>query len=100
MILTEEITMHIAKLSGIELAGAEVASFTKDLLSVLGYMDKLSELDTDGVEPLVHVQDRVNYSRADAVAPSMPSEWVVANAPRSKDGYVAAPKTFGEASGA
>jgi aspartyl-tRNA(Asn)/glutamyl-tRNA(Gln) amidotransferase subunit C len=63
--LTDEELKHIAKLARIELSEAEEQRFKKDLTSVLGYIDKLSEVDTSNVEPLFQVTGLSNAFRPD-----------------------------------
>ncbi|MDR2505774.1 MAG: Asp-tRNA(Asn)/Glu-tRNA(Gln) amidotransferase subunit GatC [Oscillospiraceae bacterium] len=95
MEINRELTAHIAALSGIRLAEAELDQMTRDLRSVIGYMDTLEALDIASVAPMSHVQERVNYTREDAVRPSIPRGDVLVNAARKTDEYVVTPKTFG-----
>jgi aspartyl-tRNA(Asn)/glutamyl-tRNA(Gln) amidotransferase subunit C len=63
--LTDQEIKHIAKLARIELSEAEEQKLKKDLTSVLGYIDKLSEVDTSSVEPLYQVTGLTNAFRPD-----------------------------------
>ena len=63
--LTDKEIQHIAKLAGIELTSHEEDKFKKDLSSVLDYIGKLNEINTDGVEPLYQTTGLVNAMRAD-----------------------------------
>lgn len=60
---------------------------------MIGYVDQLSELDTDGVEPMSHAFPVVNVFREDKVKPSMERELILKNAPKQKDGCFLVPKT-------
>lgn len=60
---------------------------------ILAYIDKLNELDTDGVEPLVHIFEEGNVFRRDAVINGNGERDALMNAPRSKDGQYMVPKT-------
>ena len=60
---------------------------------MIGYVDQLAELDTDGVEPMSHVFPLVNVLREDEVKPSMARELILQNAPKQKDGCFLVPKT-------
>jgi len=57
---------HIAALAHLELTPEEEEKYTKQLEEILRYMDKLNELDTDGVEPAYHTIDLKNVIRPDA----------------------------------
>jgi aspartyl-tRNA(Asn)/glutamyl-tRNA(Gln) amidotransferase subunit C len=100
MNLTDDITRHIAKLSGLRLTDEEISDMTRDLGSIVGYMDTLARLNTEGTEPLTHVQPQRNHMRKDVRGQSAPRDELIGNAPGRKDGYVVAPKTFGEGGGA
>ena len=100
MIITENIATHIARLSGIRLAGDETAAMTRDLGAIVGYMETLSRLDTSGVEPLAHIQPRWNHMRPDDRKPSADRAELIRNASRHNEEFVVAPRTFGEGGGA
>jgi len=79
---------HIARLARIEIGEAEVESLGSQLGNILGYIEKLDELDTSGVEPTSHVLELSNVTRADVVRPSLTPDEALANAPdRSGDFY-------------
>jgi aspartyl-tRNA(Asn)/glutamyl-tRNA(Gln) amidotransferase subunit C len=66
----------------------------KDMGRMLDYIDKLSELDTTGVEPMSHVFPVQNVFREDVVTNGDESEQTLANAPGEKDNMFVVPKTF------
>ena len=66
----------------------------KALGDILGYFDQLSELDTEGVEPLSHVAGVSNVTREDVIANEDMRDAVLSNAPETKDGTILVPKTF------
>ena len=76
---------HVAKLSRLALSDQELALFEVQLSNILQYIDKLKELDADGVEPLSHPLGLRNVSRADEVKPSAPREEALSNAPARTD---------------
>jgi aspartyl-tRNA(Asn)/glutamyl-tRNA(Gln) amidotransferase subunit C len=65
--LTPDQVRHIAKLARLELSEEEVEKFSKELTSILQYVDMLKEVDTTGVEPTAQVTGKVNALREDAV---------------------------------
>ena len=90
----------VAKLSRLELSDDEVAKFSVELSSILGYIEKLGELDTDGVEPLAHCLPIHNVFREDVPKASLDNDAALANAPARHDEYFKVPKILDDASGA
>lgn len=86
---------YVGILAKLELSPEERQQAKKDMGNMLDYVDKLNELDTDGVEPIAHVFDMNNVFREDVVINEDESEKTLMNAPeRTKDGFVV-PKTVG-----
>ena len=67
----------------------------KAMQKMLDYVEKLDELDTDGVEPLSHIFGDRNVFRDDVVTNGDNSEAMLANAPKKKEGQYQVPKTIG-----
>jgi aspartyl-tRNA(Asn)/glutamyl-tRNA(Gln) amidotransferase subunit C len=86
----------VALLGRLQLTEAELATMTAELGRIVGYVDQLAEVNTDGVEPMAHAIELVNVFRADEVTPSLPSDEALANAPhRDERGYLV-PAVLGE----
>ncbi len=83
---------YVAKLARIELTEEEKNTLTSQLNSILGHIEKLSELDTEGVEPTFHVFDVRNVFREDEVRPSLPTEEILKNAPVRDGNFFKVPK--------
>lgn len=83
---------YVAKLARIELTEEEKNILTSQLNSILGHIEKLSELDTEGVEPTFHVFDVRNVFREDEVRPSLPTEEILKNAPVRDGNFFKVPK--------
>jgi len=83
---------YVAHLARLELTPEEQKKFGDQLGHVLGYVDKLKELDVTDVEPTAHALPRVNVSRADEVRPSLPHDAVLRNAPTQANGLFIVPK--------
>ena len=81
MSITPEEVKHIALLSRLELKDEEVPMYTAHLAEMLEYVEKLRELDVDGVEPMSHALPLFNVMRDDMVEPSLPREEALKNAP-------------------
>lgn len=59
MAISREEVVHLAKLSALELSNDEIERFTGDLENIIAYVDQLQEVDTQGVEPLLQVNDEM-----------------------------------------
>jgi aspartyl-tRNA(Asn)/glutamyl-tRNA(Gln) amidotransferase subunit C len=73
--------LHVARLARLELTEDEVERMAAELSKVLDHIEKIRELDLEGVPPTSHVIDVVNALRADDPEPSLPVEVVLASAP-------------------
>jgi aspartyl-tRNA(Asn)/glutamyl-tRNA(Gln) amidotransferase subunit C len=78
--------LHVARLARLELTEEEVARMSDELSAVLGHIEKIGELDLHGVPPTTHVVEVSNALRPDVVAPSLPREVALENAPAVADG--------------
>ena len=90
MIDREEV-LHVAALARLELSEQEVARMTGDLAKVLDHIEKISELDLEGVPPTSHVVEVENALRADEPRPCLPRDVVLAAAPEVVDDGFAVP---------
>lgn len=90
----------VAKLSRLDLSDAEVEEFTVQLRAILGYVEKMNELDTENVEPLAHCLPVHNVFREDVVKESLGAEKVLANAPQHDGEFFRVPKILDDNSGA
>ena len=92
MAVSKEDVEYVAKLARIELSEEEKDTLTSQLSSILDHIQKLNELDTEGVEPTFHVLDVTNVFREDVVRPSLPTEEVLKNAPARDGDFFKVPK--------
>ena len=86
MNIDRDLVLYLESLGRIRLTEEERRACEADLQSIISYFDQLSDLDTEGVEPLSHAFPVANVMREDVVMPSMAPEEILANAPREKDG--------------
>jgi len=91
MKIDRETVEHIGHLARIELSEEEKKMYSRQLSRILDYMEKLSELDTENVEPTSHVVPLSNVFREDRVKPSLPQEVVLENAPDAAQGCFKVP---------
>lgn len=91
MSISKDDVLHVAGLARLELSENEVSKYEEELNDVLKFMDKLNELDTEGIEPSAHVLDINNVFREDEVEESFDVEEILANAPEREDDYFKVP---------
>jgi aspartyl-tRNA(Asn)/glutamyl-tRNA(Gln) amidotransferase subunit C len=78
--------LHVARLARLELSEDEVERVAGELAKILDHIDKISELDLEGVEPTSHVVDVGSSLRPDEPCPSLPADAALASAPDPADG--------------
>ena len=86
---------HIAHLSRIELRAGDREIFAKQLNSILGYVNMLEEIDTDGIDPTYHPAPLSNVMRKDEIKPSLTREEALKNAPQKEDHFFKMPPVIG-----
>lgn len=94
-VISDETIEYVGILAKLELSSEEKEQAKKDMGEMLDYIDKLNELDTEGVEPMSHVFPVCNVFREDVVANRDGCAQTLANAPEQKDGGFKVPKTIG-----
>jgi aspartyl-tRNA(Asn)/glutamyl-tRNA(Gln) amidotransferase subunit C len=87
MIIDKETVEKVAHLARLELSEDETEKMIADMNKVLGFMDKLNEIDTSGVEPLVYMTDEINVLREDVVKQEITHKEALQNAPKHDDNY-------------
>ena len=87
----------VADLARLELSATEVEKYTGQVASILGYVEKLNELDTTNVEPLTHPLDLTTPLREDRVAKPLGDESVLASAPDALYDSYKVPQVLGGA---
>jgi aspartyl-tRNA(Asn)/glutamyl-tRNA(Gln) amidotransferase subunit C len=83
--IDREQVLHVARLARLELSEEEVGRMTGELSSILDHIEKIGELDLNGVTPTTHVVEVTNALRPDEPRPSLPREVVLAQAPAVAD---------------
>ena len=83
---------YVAHLARLALTPEEETKLAAQLGNILGYIEKLGELDVSGVEPTAHAVPMVNITRADEVRESLSHEAALRNAPRQANGLFIVPK--------
>ncbi len=94
MALSKETVEYVANLSRIELTAGELEKLSKQLESILGFIDTLKTLDVSGIEPTAHILPISNVLRDDEPRQSLPIEKTLANAPASEGNFFVVPKVI------
>ena len=98
MKITEDEVRYVADLANLRLTDEEVRKFRTDLDEILVHIDKLSELDTSGVEPMAQVlyeaAETATLRGAGELQPLLTNETALSNAPQKGVGYFKVPKVF------
>jgi aspartyl-tRNA(Asn)/glutamyl-tRNA(Gln) amidotransferase subunit C len=85
---------HIAKLARIAMSDDEIERLAPELNNILGWVEQLEEVNTDGVEPLATVIDQKMRLRDDVVTVGDIRDEILANAPEAQHGFFAVPKVI------
>ncbi len=95
MNIDSETVEKIAHLARLELAEDEKQEMIGDMNKILGFMEKLNEIDTTGVEPLIYLSNEVNVFREDVVKQEITHEEALLNAPKHDYKYFLVAKVIG-----
>ena len=107
MKVTEKEVANVADLANLELTAAERARMLKDLNSILGYIDRLNQLDRSNVPPMAQASEKFGIDasktgserfaytmRADELRPCLPHDAALQNAPESDGNFFKVPKVI------
>jgi aspartyl-tRNA(Asn)/glutamyl-tRNA(Gln) amidotransferase subunit C len=83
--------LHVARLARLELSEEEVTRMASELSKVLDHIEKIRELDLEGVPPTSHVVDVAGVMRPDEPQPSLPPDVALASAPEPLEGGFGVP---------
>lgn len=94
MKITEETVDHIAHLARLEFIGDKKQAILQDMEMILTFMEKLNEVNTDAVEPLIFMNSEVNKLREDVAVDTITQEEGLRNAPKKDSDYFRIPKVL------
>jgi len=94
MSVSSEQVRHIAKLARIGMSDPEIEALVPELNTILGWVEQLGEVNTEGVQPLTAVIDQKLRLRDDQITDGDIRDEVLANAPEAQHGFFAVPKVI------
>jgi aspartyl-tRNA(Asn)/glutamyl-tRNA(Gln) amidotransferase subunit C len=94
MKIDQDSLRKIAHLARLEVKPEEEKALLESMDGVLSWMEQLNEINTDGVEPLIHLMDEVNNWREDVSANNLSRSEALANAPSEDGTYIKVPKVI------
>jgi aspartyl-tRNA(Asn)/glutamyl-tRNA(Gln) amidotransferase subunit C len=94
MKITEEKVDELAQLARLSFEGAEKQAIREDLEKILAMCEKLNEVDTEGVEPLIYMTDNINVLREDIVVQEIKHDEALKNAPKKDSDFFRVPKVI------
>jgi len=94
--IDESQVRKVAKLARLDLSEAEVKEFSLQLNSIIGYVERMNELNTECIEPLAHCLPISNVFTEDIVKESLGTEKRLANAPQRDEAFFKVPKILEE----
>ena len=99
MQVTEEMLNKMAKLARLNIDPNQRATLLQEMTDILGWVEELNEVDTSGVEPLIHMSQEINKFRPDVVEGQLSQQEALANAPKSDGTFFQVPKVIDPANG-
>ena len=96
MAITRADVEKVSLLARLQLSNVELERMTEELAQIVCYVDQLSEVDTEGIEPMAHAVEISNVFASDDVKESLPREAVLANAPHHDNRGYLVPAVLGD----
>lgn len=87
-----KLILHLEKLAKLSLSEEERFILTKDLSKMIEMVDQLKEVNTEGIEPLIHMNPNLNFWRSDEVKSNGDTSSALKNAPTSSGKFYSVPK--------
>ena len=94
MEVNKDTVKKIAHLARLQFTNEEETKLEGEMTKILSWMEKLNELDTDNVEPLIHMSHEINVIRPDVVVDELSHKNALLNAPKKDSDYFRVPKVI------
>jgi len=95
MKITKDQVLYVADLARLDLDDASIDKFAGQIGTILDYVDKLNEVDTEGIRPTSHAISLTNAFREDEPNEHLDPDKALANAPEKEEGNFVVPKVVG-----
>jgi len=95
MKITKEQVLYVAQLARLDLDEASIEKFAGQIDEILGYIEKLNQVDTQNIKPTSHAIFLTNAFREDEESEHIDRDLALANAPEKEDGRFIVPKVVG-----
>jgi len=89
--IDDKLITDLSRLAKLKFDASKAEKMKEDLEKIIGFVDKLSEIDTTGVEPLIYLSEEVNVLRIDEIANEVSQESALKNAPQKDSDYFKVP---------
>ncbi len=96
MAITRADVENVSLLARLQLSESELDRLAGELATIVGYVDQLGEVNTEGIEPMAHAVEVHHVFADDEVQPSLPREAALSNAPRHNERGYLVPPVLGE----
>ena len=94
MKINKEVITKLSNLSKLKFNNKEIELISKDLSKMVNFINQLNELETDGIEPLIHMNEEINNWREDKLGEILSQEKALANSPVQDSTYFKLPKVL------
>jgi aspartyl-tRNA(Asn)/glutamyl-tRNA(Gln) amidotransferase subunit C len=91
MEVNNKLIQDLSRLAKLKFDEKSAEKMKEDLNKIIGFIDKLSEIDTEGVEPLIYLSEEMNALRVDEIAHEVSQEDALKNAPQKDSDYFKVP---------
>jgi len=94
MIIDDALFDRLANLSKLQFSDEERSAIKCDLQKMLDFIDQINEIDTEGVEPLIHINKNINSFREDVAKSLITKQEALKNAPKANEDFFIVPKVI------
>jgi aspartyl-tRNA(Asn)/glutamyl-tRNA(Gln) amidotransferase subunit C len=94
MKIDDKLIQDLAKLAKLEFDEKSSINMQEDLKKIIGFVDKLSEIDTSNIEPLIYLSEEKNVLREDKIGEMLSQKEALSNAPKKDSDYILVPKVI------
>jgi|TARA_B100000780_G_scaffold77288_1_gene52214 aspartyl-tRNA(Asn)/glutamyl-tRNA(Gln) amidotransferase subunit C len=94
MKIDDKLIQDLSKLAKLEFDEKSSIKMQEDLKKIIGFVDKLSEIDTSNIEPLIYLSEEKNVLREDKIGEMLSQTEALSNAPKKDSDYILVPKVI------